>query len=227
MWEGVSRSPSEHQLQDPLQGSSSPSEGAPLQVLCLTYLPSNFTDGRTVSDGGIRCRICSRVFRGPHSQPHYRLHYDTVHLKIRKHKCGVCGKCFSQNGSRNRHQKSCEAKQLGLQLTWGAGDDPGIPDGYRCAVCQKAFLGPYAMPHFILHFRTVHLKIRKHECATCGRRFSQIGSKKRHQQLCVLPKLAVNTDGTAVCLFCYRGFKTKAAAKRHEFQCSMRPSGKQ
>ncbi|KAL5264991.1 hypothetical protein ACHWQZ_G005927 [Mnemiopsis leidyi] len=40
------------------------------------------------------------------------------------------------------------------------------------------------MPHFILHYRTVHLKIKKYACAVCGCRFSRITNRNRHQKTC-------------------------------------------
>ena len=82
-----------------------------------------------VSEGGCECPDCGRKFKGSRSGEMCRTHYETVHLKLRRHRCGVCGKGFSQNGSMNRHQKSCEAPDLILSES----------GGYVCRYCSEHY----------------------------------------------------------------------------------------
>lgn len=67
------------------------------------------------------CTRCEATFKRPE---HLRLHTNSVHLKLKPHKCDFpgCGKAFTQMGDRNVHLKTHSEEK------------PHV-----CIVCQKAF----------------------------------------------------------------------------------------
>lgn len=54
------------------------------------------------------CEVCKKFFKNP---TELRVHYNAVHLKIRKFKCKLCGYTFSKNFNLLRHVKSVHADE--------------------------------------------------------------------------------------------------------------------
>ena len=67
----------------------------------------------------------SKCFKAFGQKINLKRHMNTVHLKLKLHKCGECGKSFSEAGNLKRHNQTVH---------------DGIKD-YKCESCGKSF--PY------------------------------------------------------------------------------------
>jgi uncharacterized Zn-finger protein len=96
---------------------------------------------------------------------------------------------------------------------------------WQCGTCGRVFKGSRGKDMCKTHYNTVHLGIKKHKCAICGKCFSQYGSRNRHQKTCSVGALALlqNEDNTVGCRYCNRRFVTRLSGKRHLSSCLHRP----
>ena len=53
-----------------------------------------------------------------------------------------------------------------------------------CPVCHRKFYGYQQKNHYKIHYRSVHLQIREHQCSSCGKRFGRTDSARRHEKIC-------------------------------------------
>ncbi|KAL5264993.1 hypothetical protein ACHWQZ_G005929 [Mnemiopsis leidyi] len=96
---------------------------------------------------GVYCPVCGRLFRGQHHKNTFRVHYRTVHLKIRNYSCLYCDMKFTQGYTE-------------------------VENSVTCNICRRAFYGYQRKNHFKIHYRSVHLRIKEHGCVWCGKLFA-------------------------------------------------------
>ena len=80
------------------------------------------------------CHICDKNFT---SKPHLKRHRESVHLGIRKFKCGYCDKAFVDSRQVKRHTNSVHLKLK----------------PHTCDICNKAFASPTNLKS---HINNVH-----------------------------------------------------------------------
>ncbi|XP_013163599.1 PREDICTED: zinc finger protein 675 isoform X4 [Papilio xuthus] len=103
-----------------------------------------------------KCDLCPRVFN---LSGKLRVHFRTVHLKMKRYTCEVCDWKF--------YSKS----ELKFHMIKHGGERK-----YQCNVCKKAYARKYTLTE---HMR-IHDNDRRYACGECGRSFVQNCSLKHH-----------------------------------------------
>ncbi|XP_031628848.1 zinc finger protein 555-like [Contarinia nasturtii] len=106
------------------------------------------------------CEKCGKRFVHPYE---LRNHNESVHLKIRKSLCTICGKSFL-----------CD-QALRIHMNKHTGETP-----YKCQLCEKAFSNPTVRD---MHIRT-HTEERNFKCPYegCDKRFKTPANAHKHKK---------------------------------------------
>ena len=127
-----------------------------------------------------------------HSPSALKIHVDTVHLKLKPHKCEECGEAFGQKGNLTIHMntihnhlklKPHKCEECGQSFSQKGNLTKHINTvhlklkPHKCEECGAAF-GEKA--NLTKHMNTVHLKLKPHKCQECGEFFSEKGNLTQH-----------------------------------------------
>ncbi|XP_048193248.1 PR domain zinc finger protein 14 [Perognathus longimembris pacificus] len=102
------------------------------------------------------CSLCKRSFE---KRDRLRIHVLHVHEKHRPYLCSICGKCFSQSSSLNKHMRV------------HSGDRP-----YQCVYCTKKFTASSILR---THLRQ-HSGEKPFKCKHCGKPFASHAAHDSH-----------------------------------------------
>ena len=154
------------------------------------------------SISGMSCNICKKIFS---RKDKVVRHYQTVHLKLKPHKCHICNKSFGMRYVLRKHIKMTHqriANNLKLKP-------------HKCNICDKSFVRKYSLRKHAIknkhqqkedlvlkpnkngkslcsicnkvlhssikkHINMVHLKFKPFSCPDCGAKFSTQFHLKRH-----------------------------------------------
>ena len=89
--------------------------------------------------------------------------HEMVHSDVRKFKCHICDKSFKRSGDCNRHVKEHSDVR-----------------NFRCLLCDDTFKRNGAC---IRHVER-HLGIKSFQCMKCCRDFAQYSNARRHEEIC-------------------------------------------
>ncbi|KAG0444704.1 hypothetical protein HPB47_013482, partial [Ixodes persulcatus] len=107
---------------------------------------------------GFKCSVCDKVFN---RKARLDLHMKYLHLKLKPHVCGECGKGFTRREDLTRHS------------VLHTGEKP-----YQCPTCHKRFA---IKPSLKIHMVT-HTKEEPRSCHECGRAFIRKDCLMRHMR---------------------------------------------
>lgn len=108
--------------------------------------------------GSFPCQSCNKIFRSSNAKNE---HYATVHKKVKRHRCPHCTETFRNYFQRNKHISAVH----GIKLK-----------EFKCNMCPKVFTISGKLG---VHIQTVHLKMKRHNCEVCERKFySKLGLKE-------------------------------------------------
>lgn len=106
-----------------------------------------------------KCAMCPKVFN---LSGKLGVHVRTVHLKVKRHSCGVCEWKFYSKSELKDHMIRHGGERK-----------------FQCNVCKKAYARKYTLRE---HMR-IHENDRRFVCSTCGRSFVQNCSLKHHTKI--------------------------------------------
>ena len=159
---------------------------------------------------------CKKEFCKP-SQ--LKIHVDTVHLKLKPHKCDECGEAFGRKEHLKRHIDTVHLKlknfickfcdeSFGTQSYLNSHialfhENISI---FSCKECEEKFTSQYKLDthHSIEHER------HEHECPECGRTFKRKGDLNRHINTV---HMKLKPHKCHIC--CREAFTQKASLERH------------
>ena len=133
-----------------------------------------------VRENNFNCDICNHSFANNYK---VQRHKNSVHFKIRPHKCKTCG----YSASRVEHLKEHEITAHGSPepneqadsanlVTVGATDDlKTVPN---CDICHRLFANSSKLQR---HKNSVHFKIREHKCVICDYSATRLEHLKSHK----------------------------------------------
>lgn len=108
--------------------------------------------------GSFPCESCNKIFRSSNARNE---HNATVHKKVKRHRCPHCTETFRNYFQRNKHISAVH----GIKLK-----------EFKCNMCPKVFTISGKLG---VHIQTVHLKMKRHSCDVCERKFySKLGLKE-------------------------------------------------
>ncbi|XP_071507571.1 zinc finger Y-chromosomal protein 1-like [Diadema antillarum] len=133
-----------------------------------------------------QCKVCRKSVLKHNMRDHMR-----VHTGEKPFQCKVCSRCFTQQGSLNRHMSLHDSKHnvreqykvcgkfvskdhMRLHMGVHKGEKP-----LRCKVCSRCFARSWSLK---LHMR-VHTGEKPFQCKVCSICFTQKNSLKRHMSL--------------------------------------------
>ena len=102
-------------------------------------------------------QFCGQTFS---CNSNLRSHVDTVHKKLKKHKCTYCKKEFGQLPHLKKHVIIAHEKQ-----------------DIVCDLCGKSFPHPDYLKR---HIKGFHEKFKAYECEYCGKDFDRTLYLKNH-----------------------------------------------
>ncbi|PAA63405.1 hypothetical protein BOX15_Mlig009572g2, partial [Macrostomum lignano] len=134
-----------------------------------------------------QCDTCQKKFT---RKSYLKAHISAVHMKVKPHKCKVCGKRFSRSSNFTTHSRvhtgerpfecnvcgkrfndNCSLSRHSMLHT---GEKP-----FECKVCGKRFR---RRSNLTAHCR-VHTGEKPFECKVCGKRFNQIVNLTTHSRV--------------------------------------------
>ncbi|XP_053624723.1 zinc finger and SCAN domain-containing protein 22-like isoform X2 [Plodia interpunctella] len=147
--------------------------------------------------GPFTCTLPSELYPGMQCRQiffnccDYSMHYREEHTKRRKAalRCQVCEKRLDTDQSH-----SVTALQ-----------QPVNRITFACRICGQTFL---TGAQYDEHNRTVHAKIKPHQCSICAKRFTQQGGLQQHMRMHTGVR-------PFVCSFCPKAFTQKAGLDQH------------
>ncbi|XP_063544128.1 gastrula zinc finger protein XlCGF57.1-like isoform X9 [Cydia strobilella] len=165
--------------------------------------------------GEYTCKECNKLFS---STLKLKNHTRTVHLGIKRNKCGYCGEKFAELNWKLDHLE----KVHGIKK----------PE-FKCTVCNKKFSctkslrnhkrGFHLMEkdqtcpdcgmkffqkHTLKHHMTIHTGLRAFQCAVCSKAFSRRSTLREHMRI-------HNNDRRFKCEHCNMAFVQKCSWKGH------------
>ncbi|XP_069847890.1 PR domain zinc finger protein 14 [Dipodomys merriami] len=131
------------------------------------------------------CSLCKRSFE---KRDRLRIHVLHVHEKHRPYLCSICGKCFSQSSSLNKHMRV------------HSGDRP-----YQCVYCTKKFTASSILR---THIRQ-HSGEKPFKCKYCGKPFASHAAHDSHV------RRSHKDDQSGTCSLCGKSFPDQEAFYTH------------
>ncbi|KAM4865405.1 PR domain zinc finger protein 14 [Thomomys bottae] len=131
------------------------------------------------------CSLCKRSFE---KRDRLRIHVLHVHEKHRPYLCSICGKCFSQSSSLNKHMRV------------HSGDRP-----YQCVYCTKKFTASSILR---THIRQ-HSGEKPFKCKYCGKPFASHAAHDSHV------RRSHKDDEGGACSLCGKSFPDQEAFYTH------------
>ena len=151
------------------------------------------------------CKICNKSFQN------LKKHVESVHEKLKKYQCHICGKIFYQKNHLKDHTESVHNKEnyekLGLDTNkTQTVFSMGKTSQSLCTVCGKSFKNPHILKR---HVESVHEKLKKYQCDLCG--------KKCYQKAHLTDHIETVHDGKKKfkCEKCELSFVWKKTLKNH------------
>ena len=131
---------------------------------------------------GRRCNICNRTYSRISD---LKVHIKTVHLKLNRYKCKICGYASYFRKSLINHLRTHNKKsplEIGEDLSSELVHDSQTNlsnmveervnkfelfkfNKSQCHICKQVFCGKYAANK---HIKSVHLKAKPHKCGLCS-----------------------------------------------------------
>ncbi|XP_008847138.1 PR domain zinc finger protein 14 [Nannospalax galili] len=131
------------------------------------------------------CSLCQRSFE---KRDRLRIHILHVHEKHRPYLCSMCGKCFSQSSSLNKHMRV------------HSGDRP-----YQCVYCTKKFTASSILR---THIRQ-HSGEKPFKCKHCGKPFASHAAHDSHV------RRSHKEDESGSCNICGKSFLDRESFYSH------------
>ena len=112
----------------------------------------------------IPCDLCGKLI----SKRGFKEHKNSIHDRIRNHKCELCEKDFYNIFHLKGHLKNVHDVVK---------EDEKSED-FKCLSCKKIFKYKSSLN---LHIKTLHMKIKNYKCEVCDETFSQKHHLNGHQ----------------------------------------------
>lgn len=137
--------------------------------------------------GSVPCGVCGKVFRSVNSK---KSHYESVHMKLKRHSCPQCPETFLHHYQRLKHISSIHGMRV---------------KEFKCDLCSKVFI---ASGKLYAHVRGTHLKEKKYACDVCDAKFFTSTLLKNHV-------LSHTSEKKFQCAVCQKAFKRKSTLGTH------------
>lgn len=137
--------------------------------------------------GSIPCDSCDKVFRSDNSK---KLHYESVHMKLKRHSCPQCPETFLHYYQRLKHISASHGMKV---------------KEFKCNLCSKVFVSKGKL---YAHVRGTHMKEKRYACDVCDIKFFTTTLLKNH-------KLTHTEEKKYPCNLCQKAFKRKSTLGTH------------
>ena len=122
------------------------------------------------------CKICNKPFQN------LKKHVESVHEKLKKYQCHICGKIFYQKNHLKDHTESVhnmeKYKKLGLNMDKTQTlYSMNKTSQSLCTICGKGFKNPHILKR---HVESVHEKLKRFQCDFCEKKYYQKSHLQEH-----------------------------------------------